>query len=287
MSNVFALLINSEGEAEEINLGSLYIDQDDHGFISHIEIEPYSFEDLEQYEPHFDEFDSEFPEVPQRVHFGLQAASIEGFFQAEGSEVDFEEFEEEPDQARFEKACEKYQFILKIAYRLYERTRREEPVFVGYVDVEKHQQLAIKEILNTDLPIRHLSMMQRRELNRQRRREKAIEAGRNLCRVTLRSEAETSDEFPAGMVLYVGAAPGGFPLRFVPISGLSDAKRPLSIMANGNVRIGDADGFFTNLMATKMSEGETVILWKDRCRSSRIFRIVQVESFVGAGTTAS
>jgi len=287
VANVFASLINAEGEVEQINIGSLYIKHDDHGLISHIEIEPYSYEQLKGYELHWEEFNSDFPEVPRRVHLDLKNAWIEGFFQFESSEVFLNEFEEELDQARSDQAREHYELILKAAYRLYERTRRAEPVFVGYVDIETHRQLRIKRILDIELPMPRWPTEQQRELIQTRRREKAIQAGLSLCRLTLRSEAETSNEFPGEMVLHVGAEPGGFPLRFVPISGCTNTQRPLAIMENGDLRLGDAKGLFTNLMAVKMSEGETVILWKNRCRSSQIFRIVQVESFVGAGTTAS
>ena len=280
MSNMFALLSNSEGEAEEVNLGSLYIKHDERGLISHIEIEPYSSEDLDDYEPHFDGFDSEFPEVPLRVHLEAREASIEGFFsQGDITTVDFEEFGEGPDEAGFDQACECYELILRSAYRLYERVRREEPVFVGYVDIETHRQLDLREILDVRLPQRRLPMQKRRELIKNRRRAEGIEAGRNLCRITLKPVAEDSNEFPNEMVLHVGLNLNGFPLRFVPISGLTDAKRPIAIMENGDVRFGDTEGAFTNFMASKMVKGEAVILWKDRCRKSQVFCIVDVEKF--------
>jgi len=280
MWNVFAALINEQGEIEEFNLGSLYVKFDDRGYIVDIEIEPYDTEDLEQYESYFDGFDSETPEIPRRVHLGLREASIEGFFQAEGCEVDFEEFEDHQDQAFLSEACEQYESILKSAYRLYERAVREEPAFVGYTDIQRHGNLSLDEVLDVSPPLQRLPMQRRVEATRDRRRKKASEAGQSLCRVKLELESEAPTGFPCEIILHLGLRPDGFPHRHSPISGLADAERPLVIMENGDVRLGDAEGFFTNLMATKVAVGQMVIIWMDRCRSSERFRIVQVESFL-------
>jgi hypothetical protein len=122
--NVFMLMTDRNGEPEEIDLGSLYLDRDENGFIRDITIEPYMSSDLGEWEAHFDKFDQEVPEVPKIVRFGPGGAFICGFFDSEGYEIDLESLREGRDQEHRDRKIKQYDLIVRSAYRLYERAVR-------------------------------------------------------------------------------------------------------------------------------------------------------------------
>jgi hypothetical protein len=277
MLNVFMLLTDDDGEPQEINLGSLYVDRDATGFIRDITIEPYDFTDLAEWEVHFDSFDPEVPEVPWSVQLGSDVAGIYGFYNDERWEVDLELLREDPGAAYPGHDIEHYELIVRSANRLYERAVRGEPAFVGYTDPKRHRQLRITDILKVTSP---LPPSERRKGRLRFPPTEAAEQGRTLRRVSLWAENEAAEDFPRGLELDVCTRPDGFPHRLGRVLGLADDKRPLVIADNGDLRIGDAEGFYTNLMACKMEEGEFVGIWADHCQRTHNFRIEHVQELV-------
>jgi hypothetical protein len=283
MVNIFMLLTNIDGEPEEIDLGSLYVDHDANGFIRHIAVEPYDFTKLEQYEAHFDSFD-DVPEVPLCVRMGPDEAFVCGFFNLDGIHIDLESIREDPPGKFRDLEIKQYELIVRAAYRLYERAVRGEAAFVGYTDQERHRRLSIRDILKVALPLRprYLPPGERREALRERRRAEAAERARTLRRVFLHAELEVSTGFPGAMVLDVCTRPDGCPHRVGRILGVTDTGQPLVVTEDGDLRISDTDGFFTNLMACEMEPGVSVFVWTDHCQKSQIFRIDRAEVLINA-----
>lgn len=282
MVNVFMLLIDRNGEPEDIDLGSLYVAHDPSGFIQDITIEPYGSSHLEQYEAHFDKFNPEIPEVPKTVRFSRGGAFICGFFGSEGYEIDLEALQEDPNREYRYRETRRYDLMVRSAYRLYERAVRGEPAFVGYIDHERHSRLSIRDVLEVAPPSRHLSPLERRNALREHRRVEAAKKGKTLQRVFLWADNEISAQFPGELVLDVCTRPDGFPHRFGHVLGVAGKGRPLVIMDDGNLCVGDAKGFFTNLMACKMKPGESIFVWTDHCQKTQIFRIHNTGTIISA-----
>jgi hypothetical protein len=100
--------------------------------------------------------------------------------------------------------------------------------------------------------------------------------------VSLLAENEISAEFPGELVLDVCTRPDGFPRRVGRVLGVAGKGRPLVITDDGDLRIGDTEGFFTNLMACKMEPEESVVVWVDHCQRSQIFHINHVHPLISA-----
>ena len=269
--NVFALLIDHNGQSETVDLGSLYVNRDLNGFIRQISIEPYDMTDLEKYELHFDSFDQEIPELPRDVRVDQYDAYTCGFFDDEGSTIDLGE------ETYKGLNLERYDSVVRSAYRLYERATRGEPAFVGYTDHKRHAQLSIKAVLDVKPPLCH---MPRREAVLERRRLKIAEQGRTLLRVFLSSEDATSKDLPRHLMLNIGTMSDGYPSRGDYILGVADKGRPLMIKDSGDLRIGDTQGFFTNIMASKIDRGSPVLMFMDCCQKTRTFWIERTEALV-------
>lgn len=279
MVNVFAQLLGADGDPEKIYLGSLYVNHDPDGAIRIIAIETGPLRYLTQYETHFDCFDPEVPEVPQSVQIELRGASISGFFLSEGCSVDLEQFEDEWDEIKQTRELQRYDTIVRLAYRLYERAVRGEPAFVGYTDISVHQMLPISDILKLALPLRGRGTGEQRRALWVSWQAEAAEPGNALRRVSLNASVKVSG-FPASLVLDVCIRPDGFPRRLDHILGVCDNGRPTVITEDGNVRIGDMSGFFTNVMACTMEQGGSVFVWADHCQSRQVFRITRVETLI-------
>ena len=180
----------------------------------------------------------------------------------------------------------RYDSIVRLAYRLYERAVRGEPAFVGYTDYQRHRRLTIGEILGLTLPLdRRLPVRERREALFDRFRVEAAEKGVTLRRVSLYSENEISAGFPTSLVLDVCTRSDGFPHRVGRVLGVADTGQPLVISDDGELRIGDKLGFFTNLMGCQMELGDSLIVWTDHCQRSQIFQITSVDVLINTEST--
>lgn len=272
--NVFVLMTQNNGETEQVDLGSLYVERDGHGFLRRIAIEPYS--DL--YQAHFECFNTEIPEVPLEVRIAPDSAFIIGFFEDEGYWVELDELQDETDENGRSRLVDNYDKIVRIVYRLYERVVRGEPVFVGYADIEQHRDLLPHTILGLTPPLAPLPPRQRLEVLQVRgHAASAAKRERTLRRVSLHAEPQASAGFPNKLELNVCTRADAFPDRAVRILGVTDTGRPLVVAEDGGLRISDTKGFYTNLMACEMVPEKSVFVWTAHCQQSQSYQIKDVE----------